>query len=125
MNFVWWRNRSQLPKEPGVYWAYSFWRLLYVGESGNMNERFTDNYGYGSHHKTSDLKRMSCTHICYRVIKNKHRRLHEEAIEITRKRPLLNKRKESPNKWFMLSDDFEKAAGIVLAALLIYYLLNH
>jgi len=124
MNFVWWNDRSQLPKEPGVYWAYSLWRLLYVGESGNLRERFTDNYGHGEHHKESDLKRLNCTHICYRVIRSKQRRLHEEAIEILHKRPLLNKRREKPNRWLLLSDDFEKAAGIVLTALLIYYLLN-
>jgi len=58
------------------------------------------------------------------VIRSKQRRLHEEAIEILKKKPLLNRRKEKPNRWFLLSDDLEKAAGIVLTALLIYYLLN-
>lgn len=97
MKFVFWRDRSQLPNSPGIYYCYRFFRLLYVGQSRDLRQRWTSNFGYGSHHKLVQLDRIGCTHITYRVIVNADRRNHEEAIVIKDRKPPLNIRQESVN----------------------------
>jgi hypothetical protein len=99
-----WKHRHTLPAQPGVYYCYSRFRLLYVGESSNLRRRWTDNSGYGPHHKTDELKRNGVTHIRYKVYLNERRRKHEEAIAIDRYSPPLNYRKETPSVLLSIQD---------------------
>lgn len=109
-------DRTSLPKESGVYYVYSGWwvfsKLLYIGESDNMGRRWR------SHERAKDLAAAGATAIRYKLIENRERRLHVEAVEILGLDPPYNRQKETPNpRLLQQSIWLRKAMEITLTAL--------
>lgn len=118
------RDRHRLPASPGVYWVYARDRLIYVGESRNLRERHTDNFGYGPHHLSEEFQWAGATDIEYKVINDKPRRLHTEAMEIRRSRPPLNRKLEPLNPWLQFCDNLSQVGVTVAIGLLVYWVLR-
>jgi excinuclease UvrABC nuclease subunit len=133
MNSIFWDDRASLPRRPGIYYVYAGRgcfrrRLLYIGISKNLQERWSDNFGHGEHHKAVQLASLGATRIEYRIIENERLLRHEEAVEIAKYRPPLNSRMETPDRWLALNDKLSEllmdALWIAIGGLLIFrYLL--
>lgn len=127
MRLIFWNRRSRLPKQPGLYYCYRWFKLLYVGESSNIYLRWNSSR-YGAHHKEAQLGRIGCTHITWRVIADVDRRRHEEALVIKNRNPPLNIRQEAINPRLARQDAFVDAVcrsiawGIVITCLWRYVL---
>lgn len=87
----------QLPKRPGVYYVVQWWKpwkVLYVGMSGNMRQRWTATGKDWQHHKLDPLRGMSGIRIHYRITRSRKMAERLEAIEIVRYKPPMNGRYE-------------------------------
>lgn len=94
-----WDDRTSLPEEPGIYYCYSGFTLLYIGKSKNLRERWGNNNGYGKHHHTAELEYHNCTHIHFEVEWDKERMDCKEAIGIRDLNPPLNRKLEPVDRW--------------------------
>ncbi|MGB5971279.1 MAG: hypothetical protein WBG70_23410 [Spirulinaceae cyanobacterium] len=61
---VWLWNRKQLPEKPGIYLLVSFWEVVYVGMSGNLNSRWNST-GFYTHHKLDKAKLLPLSRLYY------------------------------------------------------------
>ncbi len=61
---VWLWKRKQLPKEPGIYLLISFWEVVYVGMSSNLNARWNSS-GFYTHHKLSKAQLLPWARLYY------------------------------------------------------------
>jgi len=124
-------DRDRLPELPGNYYIYAessfllFFRrrkLLYIGTASNLHERHTDNFGFGEHHKTKELKKQGASLIRYQVIRNERERKHAEAVEIRRHKHKLplNLRNEPLDKWLSVRDQVVGIASFAIAAWLLW-----
>jgi len=122
VGLAFWFARRTLPADPGLYYCCRWFKVLYIGRSKSLRERWTDNFGYGAHHKEEALRRAKCTHIIYRVIRNPDRLAHEEAIAIHRHNPPLNSRRESRNRAIDFWDDVQQNVCLaLLLAIAVWY----
>lgn len=90
------RDKWELPRTSGVYYAIRGFKILYIGKSTNINARW-NSYQFGPHHKLEELLQVNDSigdidlHYC---------EWDEaligfiEAVEIKRFNPPMNKRKE-------------------------------
>lgn len=79
---------SNLPKQPGIYYAVSGWDVHYIGLSKKLHRRWNAT-GERTHHKKAILARYGGVRIHYRVLPV-HEIEYVEALEIARFRPHLN-----------------------------------
>lgn len=111
-------SRSQLPKRPGVYYViqrWKPWKVLYVGMSGNMRQRWTATGKDWQHHKLEPLSRMSGIRIHFRTTRSRKMAARLEAIDIVRYKPPLNDRYERLHfHTFLDTVDFVCDVGLVL-----------
>lgn len=90
------RDKWELPKVSGIYYACRGWKILYVGKSTDIHSRW-NSYRYGEHHKLEELLRIDQNigdidlHYCEWA---EPLIGFIEAIEIKRFEPPMNKRKE-------------------------------
>lgn len=86
-----------LPHTSGLYYCRQGMNILYIGYSGNLYHRW-NSVLYGEHHKYNELleydERGDHVRIHYRPMP-KYKIGFEEAVEIRRFKPCLNKRMES------------------------------
>lgn len=61
---IWLRNRKKLPREPGIYILISFWEVVYVGMSSNLNSRWNST-GFYTHHKLSKARLLPLPRLYY------------------------------------------------------------
>jgi hypothetical protein len=91
------RDKMQLPRLSGVYYCLRGWQVLYIGKSTNMYQRW-NSFQYGEHHKLEELMKIEETlgdidiHYCLMPVWLIG---FDEAIEINRFKPKLNKKIES------------------------------
>ena len=91
------RDKWELPKVPGVYYAVRGWRILYIGKSTNIHARW-NSYQFGPHHKLDELIQVNDSigdidlHYCEWA---EPLIGFIEAVEIGRFKPSMNKRAES------------------------------
>lgn len=91
------KDRNQLPRDSGIYYCLRGWRILYIGKSSDIYQRW-NSYQYGEHHKLEDLLKIEESigdidiHYC---ILPKWQIGFDEAVEINRFKPRLNKRREN------------------------------
>lgn len=90
------RDKWELPRTSGVYYAIRGFKILYIGKSTNINARW-NSYQFGQHHKLEELLQVNDSigdidlHYCewpaplIGFI---------EAVEIRRFKPPMNKRVE-------------------------------
>lgn len=111
------RDRASLPKIPAIYYAVSQGKVLYVGKADNLYLRWNSRR-FGKHHKLEALERYPSVQLRYWQ-RPLWRLGHDEALEIKRLKPLLNKRGESTVWWISaidwLNDSLKIGCAIVLA----------
>lgn len=90
------RDKWELPRTSGVYYAIRGFKILYIGKSTNINARW-NSYQFGPHHKLEELIQVNDS---IGDIDLHYREWDEaligfiEAVEIKRFAPPMNKRKE-------------------------------
>lgn len=83
-------ERDRLPEEPGIYYACDrSGTVRYVGMSKNLYRRWNSKGEY-RHHKLNELLNLRGVDLRYRLVPE-HRLEYEEAIEIHRFQPDLNR----------------------------------
>ena len=91
------KDKDQLPREAGLYFCVRGWQVMYIGKSTNLNYRW-NSWQYGEHHKFEELREIEEAigdvdiHYC---ILPSWRIGFDEAVEIQRFKPKLNKRIEN------------------------------
>jgi len=112
-------DRASLPKITAVYYAVDrTGQILYVGKSTNLYLRW-NNRQFGAHHKLNELSQYHGVKLHY--WKRPLWRLnHDEAVEMERTKPLLNRHAESKVWWIsaidLTIDSLKIGSAIVLTA---------
>jgi excinuclease UvrABC nuclease subunit len=93
-------HRSLLPKQPGVYYAVSWfkpWQPLYIGMSGSLHKRW--NSHSHPHHKLWKLSKYPWVKLHYKQTSTRAKAAELESYEIRWYNPPLNGRDESPEQY--------------------------
>jgi predicted GIY-YIG superfamily endonuclease len=107
---------KQLPKQPGVYYACSSWRVLYVGMAGDLRKR------WAAHHQLDAVKASGGDRLHYRVLPM-HWIAYFEAREIAALNPPLNRVRPTPRPTMRVhAERVLLAIGFVLCTLLMIFI---
>lgn len=96
-------NLTDLPQKSGIYYAWQNRQVIYVGLATNLHQRWNAQ-GQRQHHKLDILKRLnreSTVTLTFHLVPV-YRLKHEEALEIQRLDPYLNKQKPKPDNHYSL-----------------------
>lgn len=86
------KERSRLPRKPGIYWVMSGGQVIYVGKANNLRDRWSGT----KHEQYYPAMRHRNPRIKYRLVP-KYRLRFEEAKDIQRFRSQITLNRQFPN----------------------------
>jgi hypothetical protein len=99
------KDKDKLPSKPGIYWAVSQGKVIYVGMAKDLHSRWN---GSEPHHRYSQIARFKNPKLKFKI-EPCYRLRYEEARDIQRFKPELNKQFPQPSDHYRVGE-FERGA---------------